>query len=225
MQNNIFILLFTAFFLFACNQEKSNVTAEKTPLKNSSLQHTGFYSQMPFDLSTLQEGDILLRRGRGTVSNYIIAVLDEAIPVSHCGMVYLNDEGEWDVVHAISKDQTDISGVVTESLQTFLQESIEGTLILVRIHATDEERSKMAKKAVGYAEKKVPFDFSFDIKNPERMYCTEVIWKVSKEVLGKNLFTETINPGEIDILKFSNFFNPDFFEVIFSDHEKLIVSL
>lgn len=211
----IFILS-TGIFLLSCTNETQQTEKDREAV---SFVHE-YYKSIPFEYSILEPGDFILRKGRGMVSDYIVGVLNEEIPVSHCGILVESD-GEWNVVHAISKDGPDNSGVIEESLLTFIRESLEGTLVIVRLKAEEDLRLSISEQARELATLNIPFDYSFNIEDNERMYCTEVVWSITTKVLGTDLFDERVKPGEVEILRFTNFFDEQKFEMVLNHFASL----
>ena len=184
------------------------------------------YTLTPEEITLLQEGDILLRHGYGYVSNMIVKTLDEAIPVSHVGLLTLNDEGNFMVIHSVSQSVSDADGVQIQELKSFVRDSQPYTLIVVRYKKLTEDPhagTLITSQALNYLEQKVPFDYSFDFQDTERFFCTEFIARVIVDVFDDEIFSEEVlqNLPALDRLKFQFFFDEDRFDIVLNHHNAL----
>lgn len=209
------LCIFSILIFFACSTENSSTNENKSNHLSSSSK---YYSEIPFNKDILEEGDIILRRGSGILSNYIINKLNDSLPISHCGIIAKNGN-DVDVIHSILNEEKGIKGITKEPLGSFIQDGLLNSLVIVRYKQSKKFKLDFVAHAEEILKEKIPFDPMFDIRTKEKMYCTEIIWYISKNLLGKDIFKEKVMAGSIDLLGFNNFFNPDYFEVVFSDFE------
>ena len=206
---------FSILILFACNTENSS---NKELNSNQSNASSKYYSELPFNKDLLEEGDIILRRGSGMLSNYIIQKLNDSLPISHCGIIVKNHQ-DIHVIHSILSEEKGIRGITKEPVDDFIQDALLNSLIIIRQKQSEKYKLDFVAQAEQMLKAKIPFDPMFDIQTQEKMYCTEIVWSISKDLLGKDIFQEKVKAGHVELLGFNNFFNPDYFEVVFSDFE------
>ncbi len=165
--------------------------------------------------SLLQDGDIILRKGYGFVSNQIIETLKDSLNISHCGIIVQIDSC-WSVVHSTPgyfsipfKDD----GVIITSLSKFMESSYPNSIIITRLKR--DHLSQIAEKALNYAERKVPFDYDFNYNDTTSLYCSELILRILEDKFA-------LTPEALGVKKdpppFSTFTNSDFFKTIIKHH-------
>lgn len=177
------------------------------------------YSLRDEELEIIQEGDIILRWGFGLVSDIIVKTLKEELSISHCAIV-VNDSTEgFKVIHTISQSLSDFDGIQIQNLNTFVKNSNKNSILVVRFKDADELTGKLiAQKAIYYLKQKIPFDHNFDLDNKDEFFCTELIWRIILDVFDIDIFENKKNSTK-DYLKFSNFYDSDYFDVIINHHE------
>lgn len=164
---------------------------------------------------SLQDGDIILRKGYGFVSNQIVETLKDTLDVSHCGIIVQTDSC-WSVIHSTPgyfsipfKDD----GVIITSLSKFIENSYPSSVIITRLKR--DHLDQIAEKALNYAERKVPFDYDFNYNDTSSLYCSELILRILEDQF--DLSPEILGI-EKDPPPFSIFTAPDFFEIIIKNH-------
>lgn len=55
------------------------------------------------DVSLLHDGDIILRKGSGMISDFIAASMKDLLPYSHCGIL-VKENNEWKVIHSLARE-------------------------------------------------------------------------------------------------------------------------
>ncbi|MDP4267046.1 MAG: YiiX/YebB-like N1pC/P60 family cysteine hydrolase [Bacteroidota bacterium] len=162
---SFFVLIFTfCIILFSCS------TPNKKIKHNHDLLNT-------FELKSLHNGDIILRKGYGLVSNLIVKELNEKYKISHCGIIEIKN-GKINVIHSVSHSLSDFDGVQKNTIADFLKGSTWGSVIVVRARQTDTLTEKhIISKANYYLSKKVRFDSSFNFNDSSEFFCQEFIYK------------------------------------------------
>lgn len=156
---------------------------------NSSVKyHTDYLSSD--EVAMLRDGDIIIRKGFGFVSNKITELLDEPYNVSHCGIVCnTTGLGGPTVIHSVSSTLSDIDGVQSCNIKRFAAESRENSIIVVRFKDTTSHPSRLiASEAQRYLDAQLPFDNSFDLTDSSEIYCTELVWKILLDKYGHDLY-------------------------------------
>ena len=173
------------------------------------------------ELEVLQEGDILLRKGFGSISDFIADFLDETYPITHCAFVINTENKSKQVLHTNSNES--INSVYIESLEEYVQQSALGSLVLVRLNCSAQKKAEVLQKAHQLLEKKIPFDMGFDDHDPKALYCIELMRNVFLDVFEEDLLPKRTHRNTIDVLSMDNFFNPTYFELIFNHFDSTIV--
>jgi len=177
------------------------------------------YSLSKEEIAQLQDGDIILRHGYGFVSDMITKKLSDGTNVSHCA-IFVKDDTSMNVIHSVSQSLSNFDGVQMQDLKRFINDSKKNSVVVVRYKTKEnEDRSLIGKRARYYLNKRIPFDNSFDIKDSTKFFCAEFIWKVLKDSYNIDIFEDKYGKDNSEFLKFDIFFNPKYFEVVFS-HQK-----
>jgi hypothetical protein len=195
---------------------------DTTPRQERSFY--GYYKLSETELNLIKDGDIILRQGQGFVSNLILKTLNEDLPLSHVGIITTDSLGDLSVIHSVSSTLSDFDGVQIQNLKSFVKESVPNSVVIVRYHQVNympESATEISKQAKIFLEQQIPFDHSFDYTDSTHFFCTELIWRVYKEVFKEELFK--INPSEklIEKLKFYHFFDSNKFSIILN-HQQTI---
>lgn len=158
------------------------------------------------DKDLFQSGDIILRKGEGFISQFICDRLKERIPISHCGII-IKDADKLDVIHALSKDVSEVDGVQICSFDQFTQESEKGSIFVVRYKK--DTTALIASSALYYLRTKKPFDRFFDLHDSTAFFCSELPLHILKYHLHRDL------AQDLSIPPFSLFLNPNDFAIIY----------
>jgi hypothetical protein len=136
------------------------------------------------DDSLLLTGDLVYRFGNGVYSAYFRDVSQHEKRYSHVGIVIMPDNGSpAQVVHAEANDYTGQGHVRTEPLAGFLKEAHDWAVY--RVQAREQTGQDIAAKALGYSERRVPFDLEFDAADTTAFYCTELVMHCVNDALGE----------------------------------------
>jgi hypothetical protein len=123
-----------------------------------------------------RDGDIILRRGQTWISSTVMA-LDKRAGYSHAGIVVFLD----DTAHVVHVEPGGVDGaghVVIESLTDFLRAGRASAFALYRLREHLQDAVPAALEAArSYAAARLPFDERFDVDDPSRFYCTELVWR------------------------------------------------
>lgn len=168
-----------------------------------TLQVTAIESFMP--------GDIILRRGKGFVSDGIARVLNEPFDVTHCGILMPIDSG-WAVVHAMSDNSRNIDGVVAQKLDQFVAESKSGSVMVVRYKNMNGKEAAVMQSTKAYMAKGLPFDLGFDIHDTTAIYCSELLQNIYWDNFQEDIFPTRISTPTTDLLKYTYLFDTTHFE-------------
>lgn len=181
---------------------------ERTPRKKKD--HTTELSGE--QLSLLQPGDIILRRGDGSLSTQIIKMMEEDNNISHFGIV-VKDSGQWKVVHSLGGPTAAKDGVQMELLQEFVRKTIDNTVYIARPTFGDSLDYWIPYHTKRYESMNIPFDYYFNLKSKDSFGCTEFIYRVFKDVTDEEIFIVEDKRGLL-LLHFTTFFNEKHFDKV-----------
>ena len=197
LQTEITLLFTISFLLYFVSGCKPN--RDTTDL---------FYHQT----DSIQPGDIILRKSYGLISDIITSQLNDTIQISHCGIIATNEQGQFYVIHTLSKMVSDFDGMQSCSIDKFIAESRPETVTVVRFRHPESRR--IADYALYHLKALRPFDEKFDEKDSTAFYCSELPIHIIRNTFGTDISHNAQKP------KFSVFLNPDFFSIIPFMHKK-----
>lgn len=117
----------------------------------------------------LKNGDVILRSGIGLWSEQIRAGNTHDKRFSHVGVVCIEPDGSYRVIHAEANDLTGSGEVFFDTLEHFVGESTE--IGIARLHVSDPDAlAEAAKTFIGR-----PFDWKFNSADDSAIYCTELV--------------------------------------------------
>lgn len=139
-------------------------------------------------LAGVQNGDLILRRGKGIMSDIAASFSITDRRFSHVGIIVM-DGRVAHVVHSVHDDDKGYNGVVREPLSDFLGDVSDWAVY--RLKLDRQQQDKLARTASRYAHQHIAFDTRFDLDSRNVMYCTELVWRASAEVSQPNLIQPT----------------------------------
>lgn len=206
-------IFLTAIFLFLLTYD----------FRAEQEQKFSAYTLSAEEFGLIRDGDIILRHGYGLVSDIIVETLKEGYDISHCGIISA-DGNNFRVIHTVSQSISDFDGVQDQSLKPFVHQSHRNSVIIVRFKWPEEGAGKrISQQANNYLTQRIPFDHSFNIHDDKEFYCSELIWRIIKDEFNVNIFPDMSETTK-KYLNFSNFYNPDFFEIVINHHDRKIFS-
>ncbi len=155
---------------------------------------------------SIQNGDIILRKSYGLISEIIASRLNDTVNISHCGILFQDSTGNFNVIHSLSKKVSDYDGMQQCSLLEFWNDSRPETVRVYRLRSPNN--NLIAEYAHNYLIKNIPFDEKFDSNDTTAFYCSELPVHIIENHLG----TKIINVKSI--IKFSVFTNHENFREI-----------
>ena len=123
----------------------------------------------------LQNGDLVFIRCR-TWRSFIIRFIDNMDDYSHVGIVRIVN-GVPNVIHASPEAEV----VQLESLVDFMSPTNAEHSGVYRLKDSQLIAEAASLSAWNYFERKTSFDYKFDIKHDNALYCTELIWRAYEQ--------------------------------------------
>ena len=176
------LLIYKGFFYFDRKSEQAEIVKNEAVTRLSQEE-----------ISQIQEGDFILRRGFGFFSDYISKELnDSIIDVTHAGIITKRNDSLF-VIHSLSSDVTVVDGLQIQPLKEFLRYSYPQKIIVTRLKNADSTIGlKVSSLAKNYLDKKIPFDHKGNFDDDSELFCTEMIWKIlEKDLKSVEIPTET----------------------------------
>jgi len=97
---------------------------------------------------------------------------------SHIAVVVTGGRGAA-VVHTTTGEPGHPDAAQVESLQSYLRPDAASAALAIRAdRLTEPQRQKVVQAALAFATRKVPFDYAFDLRTADKLYCTELVWRV-----------------------------------------------
>lgn len=161
----------------------------------------------------LTPGDVVIRKGNGPLSFHLMNHTKE--DYSHCG-VLVKEGDEWKVIHTLggTSSDDDVDGVQMQNLTEFVGHAADSMLFICHPVFDDSLETKIPERAYHYLDLKVPFDHSFSIFSQDKLYCSELLFYIFRDIHGKNVF-EVEKKNKSYMLMFSTFFNEEKFTPVF----------
>jgi hypothetical protein len=157
----------------------------------------------------LQNGDIICRLGDRLWSLYFKDLSPEDKRYSHLGIVRING-GHITVINA-EGTRWEGKDYVNETL---LQDFISVAKIIGIYRLENVSGNAITEEALRFIG--VPFDWNFDMEDSDKLYCTELLYAILKnidtDVKLRTVFQKELRENIIPLESISN--SPDFMEVI-----------
>ncbi len=120
----------------------------------------------------LEEGNLVFRKGRNNLSR-IVTTLHKGV-FSHVGILW-KDNGRWSVIHA-----SDEAGcVVSEPLDSFVSSAQATCWGVGHLRFSERQIGLFLSYAKEKLREKTSFDYTFNMAETSRMYCTELVYDAS----------------------------------------------
>ncbi|MCB0084285.1 MAG: hypothetical protein KDE47_25270 [Caldilineaceae bacterium] len=168
-------------------------TAMLTKSTAESAKPSGWLS---LDVDRLETGDLIFRRGQG-IGSWVVLDSDPQSAYSHVGLVLRQTKNIW-VIHTVPTSafgENDVARM--DSLKTYLSRKDATQAAVYRVQ---EKYGLVAKKAVqiaqGFVKDEVPFDTQFEVSTPDKLYCTELVWRAYLYA-GLNLTDGKLDPLDL----------------------------
>jgi len=166
----------------------------------------------------INNGDIILRRGHGLVSDYIVNSFNERYKISHSGIIIKEGENI-NVIHSESSSLLVTEGIQKQSLDEFTDAGHKNSVIIVRFNkCSNDEYIKITNRANYYLKKEIPFSYILKPEDTTQMFCSEVIWNIFIDEFDVDIFSTKEN--KTNFYQFKNFWDTTNFDIILNHQDK-----
>lgn len=206
MNPKILFFLFTIALITACGS--SNEDSEE------SKKYVHVPPELPDHVyDELQEGDCIIRKGNGPLSYHLMNTTKEEY--SHCGVI-VKENNEWKVIHTLggSASEHELDGVQMCDIDEFVQFAADSMLFICRPIFMDSVGIKTAERARYYLDLQMPFDHSFSVFSEDKLYCSELLFVIFRDIYGKNIM-DIKKKHKSYMIMFSTFFDEKRFQPIY----------
>jgi len=143
-------------------------------------EQSGMAVDFPYE--SLQEGDLVFRRGIGMVSRVVLAA-DKAGSYSHIGIV-VKENSKWKVVHAVPGEpdyEGDPDRIKMDDIQLFFHKDRAKAGALMRLSMDSDLSHSAARHAIQLYRSRILFDHKYNLNDSSEMYCTELVDYIYKK--------------------------------------------
>ncbi|MCB9232432.1 MAG: hypothetical protein H6581_12255 [Bacteroidia bacterium] len=139
----------------------------------------------PYDM--FKTGDLVLRRGKGFVSDAMLNFCKKDPRYSHTGIIKRDENGKLWVFHSIGGESRESNAMLKEPVEIFCHPDAAFNFGLYRWDLSESELYSFDSLIVTYYNAGLEFDLDFDMSTDETMYCSEMIYKaLNVATKGKN---------------------------------------
>lgn len=127
----------------------------------------------------LRSGDLVVRRGDDMTSFMLSQLNSKDKTYSHCGLVVIED-GHPYVYHSIGGEDNPDQIMKRETLTQWFSPANNLAIAVYRYDLVDSLITQTVEQLHIYYRQKKMFDMDFDLATDDRLYCSEMIYKVIK---------------------------------------------
>jgi hypothetical protein len=172
----LIVLLLGCFFVYLYTTDKILAdTGSKIP-DNARLNNI-------YD-SLFKTGDLIFRDGRGVISSAFRMFSLKSPLYSHAGIVH-REKGKIYVYHIIGGESNSPGKMKKEPLTRFIDPLQANAFAVYRFNISPVLIDSLA---TDYYSKNIEFDKKFDLKSNDKMYCTELVYRILQQASGDKNF-------------------------------------
>jgi hypothetical protein len=174
--------------IFSCNQNEAIPAVDLTPQapeKDTIQVHIDSLKHICLP------GDLIVRLGDDFISERIRYLSGKDRSYSHAGIIVIHNNNK--MVCNIYPDDF-VPGADTiryDPIDSFLNTRTNLKCALYRYDLSDIEKINIAQELDNYHSKKIHFDKAYELNTDDRLYCSEMIYKVLKKVTNNRIVIES----------------------------------
>ncbi|CAN5352852.1 hypothetical protein BH11BAC1_BH11BAC1_05260 [soil metagenome] len=180
--NKYFIIFIGLGICLAAYSARSYFESEHLSL--SANENTSRWSIAKPDITKLKAGDLIFRHGRGFISNALMSLGQREKKYSHSGIISI-ENGRVLVYHAIGGEENISNKLRKDPLSVFCEPADVHAFGIYRTDLNEKQIDAVMSLVSTYFQRGLEFDTKFDLATDDKMYCTELIYKVFLGALGK----------------------------------------
>lgn len=148
------------------------------------------------DTVTFHSGDLIVRHGKGFISDAFRQFSLKDPQYSHAGFISVEDSLVY-VYHVIGGEENPSARLRKDLLTDFCNSGCASSFGLFRYTLTDEELTKIDSLVKNYHLAGLEFDTKLDLQTDDKMYCSEFVYKILKmAITNKNIITLSTVSGK-----------------------------
>ncbi|MBL0342099.1 MAG: hypothetical protein IPP71_14960 [Bacteroidetes bacterium] len=144
----------------------------------------------PGDKAIYKSGDIVVRQGKGWISEIFKKFSTTEHKYSHAGVLML-ESGKPYVYHCIGTNNGSKGGMKKEPLSEFCNSQYVTSFAIYQTPFFETSSCALQKYFKSLSQKNIQFDDEFDLSTDHQLYCSEMIYKMLQEVYGYSLEVST----------------------------------
>jgi hypothetical protein len=207
------LLLFLSFLILSCSYRANQNNAAAPPSKNA---YSGAQGLIKEGALLLKDGDLLLRSGQEYSSQMISRFSRNDKTYSHAGLVFI-ENGLPVVYHILPGDENPDEKLRTDSLNAFLNPRRNFGFAIYRYRLDSNQVNRLKDIIHQWYRQGVYFDYEFNLKTSDRMYCSEMIRKALMLSSGNQIVLNTTKPTDTEAATFSKYTKVPAFKVVHND--------
>lgn len=134
------------------------------------------WNAVPLPTDSLQEGDLILRHGRGLISDMFMNFSTDEAKYSHSGVLHW-ENGKLMVMHSIDGGENGNNEMRKEPIEIFCHPQAVFGFGVFRFDLDSVKMAVFDTLIQHYYQEKMEFDLDFDLRTDDKMYCSEIIYK------------------------------------------------
>ncbi|MDD2451493.1 MAG: YiiX/YebB-like N1pC/P60 family cysteine hydrolase [Dysgonamonadaceae bacterium] len=208
----VFLLIIISILFSAFGDSKPTQTAQTFIYEKKSSHH------FP-DLNLLKNGDMVFRRGYGADSTVAMNFSEGEKRYSHAGIIFIDSNNTY-VIHSEEDEEYGQNGVFKEKIDEFLSNS--PVWAVYRLDITKEEQLALVELALTSEKNHILFDDNFNLKDDQKMYCSEFIYKTVNRSTNQQIITAGKKFMGRTFVTISNLYENKYTRLIQSSHKKIL---
>lgn len=134
----------------------------------------------------IHTGDIVLRNGKGFISDIFRNCSQTDPQYSHAGVAEVTSNGIY-VYHILGSEVGHHSGLKKEKLNDFCNSKINSSYAVYRYPFLSGKQILIKQYLEQVTNQKIKFDEGFDLNSDSTLYCTEMIYNMCREIASTTL--------------------------------------
>ena len=175
MKKNILFISICSFLISSCSSFDTNPTSKPPSYSEIKLQE--MFENISEGQQELQDGDLVVRRGRDMISYTIRQFNRTDHFYSHAGIVFYENNKPY-IYHIYPNDKDTGTQFFKDSLRVFADPFKNDGYAIYRYNLNSTELQQLKTNVLFWYHKKVRFDMKFDQRTDQEMYCPEMIRKM-----------------------------------------------